>query len=56
MKYAVKMGSGSMIYIASFVNIGCGNQKLMGGGDLHTRTEHDGHKNLFLFFLIRKAG
>jgi hypothetical protein len=31
MKYAVEMGSGSMIYIPSFVKIGSGVQKLVGG-------------------------
>jgi hypothetical protein len=30
MKYAIEMGSGAMIYIPSFVNIGSGIQKLMG--------------------------
>jgi hypothetical protein len=28
MKYAVKMGSGAMIYISSFIKIGSGIQKL----------------------------
>jgi hypothetical protein len=32
MKYAVEMGSGAMIYIPSFIPIGSGSQKLMGGG------------------------
>jgi hypothetical protein len=32
MKYAVEMGSGAMIYIPSFVKIGTGIQKYMGGG------------------------
>jgi hypothetical protein len=31
MKYAVEMGSGAMIYIPSFIKIGSGTQKLMGG-------------------------
>jgi hypothetical protein len=31
MKYAVEMGSGAMIYIPSFVKIGSGIQKLLGG-------------------------
>jgi hypothetical protein len=32
------MGSGAMIYIPSFIEIGSGIQKLMegGGGDIHT--------------------
>jgi hypothetical protein len=46
MKYAVEMGSGAMIYIPSFTEIGSGIQKLTGGihrqqGDLIS---------LFLFF------
>jgi hypothetical protein len=32
MKYAVEMSSGVMIYIPSFIKIGSGVQKLMGGG------------------------
>jgi hypothetical protein len=32
MKYAVEMGSGGMMYISSFIKIGSGIQKLMGGG------------------------
>jgi hypothetical protein len=32
MKYAVEMGSGGMICIPSFIKIGSGIQKLMGGG------------------------
>jgi hypothetical protein len=42
MKYAVEMGSGAaMIYIPSFIKIGSGIQKLMGGG---------GRIGLLLFF------
>jgi hypothetical protein len=36
MKYAAEMGSGAMIYIPSFVKIGSGIQKLMGGIHRHT--------------------
>jgi hypothetical protein len=32
MKYAIEMGSGAMIYIPSFIKIGSGIQKMMGGG------------------------
>jgi hypothetical protein len=32
MKYAVEMGSGAMMYIPSFINIGSRIQKLMGVG------------------------
>jgi hypothetical protein len=31
MKHAPEMGSGAMIYIPSFIKIGSGIQKLMGG-------------------------
>jgi hypothetical protein len=33
MKYAVEMGSGAIISIASFMKIGSGIQKFMGGRD-----------------------
>jgi hypothetical protein len=33
MKYAVEMRSGAMTYIPSFINIGSGIQKLIGGKD-----------------------
>jgi hypothetical protein len=36
-KHAVEMGPDAMIYIASFINIGSGNQKLIGEG--HTDTQ-----------------
>jgi hypothetical protein len=39
MKYAVEMGSGVMIYIPSFIKIGLGIQKLIGG---YTDTQTDG--------------
>jgi hypothetical protein len=32
MKYAVEMGSGAMIHIPTFINIGSGIQKFMGEG------------------------
>jgi hypothetical protein len=32
MKYAVKMGSDTMIYIPSFIKISSDIQKIMGGG------------------------
>jgi hypothetical protein len=35
MKYAVEMGSGAIIYIPSFIKIGSGIQKLMGGSKTH---------------------
>jgi hypothetical protein len=39
MKYAVEMGSVAMIYIPSFIKIGSGIQKLVGGIHRHTDTE-----------------
>jgi hypothetical protein len=38
MKYAVEMSSGVMIYIPSFIKIGSGIQKLIGG---YTDTQTD---------------
>jgi hypothetical protein len=38
MKYAVEMGSGIMVYIPSFIKIGSGIQKLIGGGFSDTQT------------------
>jgi hypothetical protein len=38
MKYAIEMGSGVMIYIPSFIKIGSGIQKLIGG---YTDTQTD---------------
>jgi hypothetical protein len=32
MKFAIEVGSGAVIYIPSFIKIGSGIQKLMGGG------------------------
>jgi hypothetical protein len=36
MKYAVEMGSGAMLYIPSFIQIGSDIQKLIGGIHKHT--------------------
>jgi hypothetical protein len=36
MKYTVEMGPGVMIYIPSFIKIGSGIHKLMGGGYRYT--------------------
>jgi hypothetical protein len=38
MKYAAKMGSGAMIYVPSFIKIGSGIQKLIGGTHRHTES------------------
>jgi hypothetical protein len=39
MKYATEMGSCAMIYIPSFIKIGSGIQKLIGGGGDYRRTD-----------------
>jgi hypothetical protein len=38
MKYAVEMGSDTMIYVPSFIKIGSGIQKLIEGGYTDTQT------------------
>jgi hypothetical protein len=56
MKYAVEMGSGAMIYIPSFIQIGSPIQKLI-GGYTDTQTAWRYHKPTFIFFFkIRKVG
>jgi hypothetical protein len=49
-KYAVEMGSGAMTYIPSFIKIGSGTQKLMGGGDSQMHRQHDDFISPLLFF------
>jgi hypothetical protein len=39
MKYAVEMGSGAIKFIPSFVKIGSGIQKFVGGGGIHRHTD-----------------
>jgi hypothetical protein len=46
MKYAIEMGSSAIIYIPSFMKIGSGIQKLIGG--IHR--QHGDLISLFLFF------
>jgi hypothetical protein len=46
MKYAVEMGSGAVIYIPSFINIGSGIQKIIGGIHRHTDRQHGDRKSL----------
>jgi hypothetical protein len=45
------MGSGAMIYVGSFIKIGSGIQKSMGGGDTrtHTHTQRDAITLLYFF-------
>jgi hypothetical protein len=40
MKCAVEMGSGAMIYVQSFIKIGSGIQKLIGGIHIQTHRQH----------------
>jgi hypothetical protein len=37
--YTIEMGSGAMIYIPSFIKIGSGILKLIGGGEYTDSTE-----------------
>jgi hypothetical protein len=50
MNKAVEMGSGAMIYIPSFIKIGSGIQKWIGGG-IHRCTNKRVITSLLLFFL-----
>jgi hypothetical protein len=53
MKYAVEMGSGTIIYIPSFIKIGAGIRKLIGWD---TQTHRKGGDRLSLFFFkIKKV-
>jgi hypothetical protein len=49
MKYAVEMGSGSMIYISSFINISSDIQKVMVGGFTDTKAAWRLCKPTFIF-------
>jgi hypothetical protein len=53
MKYAVEMGSGAIIYILSFIKIGSGIQKLIGGIHRYTDNTEIAYA-LFHFPKIRK--
>jgi hypothetical protein len=57
MKYAVEMGSGTIMYtyIPSFIKIGSGIQKLI-RRDTQTHTAWRSHKLISIFFKIRKEG
>jgi hypothetical protein len=44
------MGSGAVIYIPSFIQIGSGVQKLVGDGDSQTHRRHGDLICLLLFF------
>jgi hypothetical protein len=49
MNNAVEMGLGSMVYIPSFIEIGLGIQKLIGG---FTETLNDYHISLYIHVYI----
>jgi hypothetical protein len=59
--YAVEMGSGAVIHVSSFIKIGSGIQKLMGGGDTqkhrhtHTHTEQGDLISLLLFLQNKES-
>jgi hypothetical protein len=53
MKYAVEIGSGAMIYIPSFINIGSGTQTLIGGIQIHR--QHGDLTNLILSFQNKES-
>jgi hypothetical protein len=50
MKYTVEIGSGTMIYVPSFIKIGSGIQKLTGG--IHR--QHGDRISLLLFFQVKE--
>jgi hypothetical protein len=50
MKYAVEMGSGAMIYIPSFIKIGSGIEKMVGGGFIDTQTAWGSHMRTIIYF------
>jgi hypothetical protein len=54
MKYTIETGSGAVLYIPSFIQIGSGIQKLIRG--IYTQTGWRSHKPTFIFFEIRKVG
>jgi hypothetical protein len=49
MNDAVEMGSGAMIFISSFINIGSGIQKLLGGIRIQTPRRQGDLISLLLF-------
>jgi hypothetical protein len=50
MKHAVEIGSGAMIYIPGFMNIGSGILMLI--GDIHRHREHGDPIILILFYFL----
>jgi hypothetical protein len=54
MKYAIEVSSGAMIYLLSFIKIGSGIQKLIGG--VHRHGQQSDLISLLLYFKMRKVG
>jgi hypothetical protein len=54
--YTAEMGSGAVIYLPSFIKIGSGVQKLIGGIHRHTHSQQRDLTSLLHLFKIRKAG
>jgi hypothetical protein len=54
MKYAFKMDSGAMIYVPSFIKIGLGIQKLI-GGDSQILKQCGDPISLILFFKKKES-
>jgi hypothetical protein len=52
MKYAVEMGSGTMLHIPSFIKIGSVIQKLMEGGELTDTQTHSQYGDLISILLF----
>jgi hypothetical protein len=56
MKYAIEMGSGSMIYKPSFIKIGSGIQTLIGGIYIQKHRQQGDRISLLLFFKNKESG
>jgi hypothetical protein len=56
MKYALEMGSGSMIYIPSFIKIYTSVQKLLWGIHIQAHRQQSDLISPFLFFLNKERG
>jgi hypothetical protein len=54
MKYAVEMGSGAMIYIASYINIGSDIQQVI-RGDSQTHRQQGDRISLLLYFQNKES-
>jgi hypothetical protein len=54
MKYAVEMGSGAVIHIPNFINIGSDIQTFIWGIHRHTDSMAIAYAYVLLFFKIRK--